>query len=611
MESYPGCVDMGAGHGNTGLFATVQSSSSALSSPDRNESERRSSPSASCRNSKAAAQKAIERVPPSLTEAGFYSRDFLVPKKDGGLRPILDLRHLNRALMRRPFKMLTTRQILALIRPRDWFISLDLKDAYFQIQIIPRHRPFLRFAFDGQVYQYTVLPFGLSLAPRTFTKCMDSALAPLRKRGMRILNYLDDWLTLAQSKEEFISHKIALLSHLESLGLSVNWAKSSLIPSQSISFLGIELDSVAMMARLSEQRVRCVRHLAASFQKGRYLPLKRFQRLLGHMASAAAVLQLGLLRMRPLQCWLNLEVPRGAWVSGGARVSVTQVCVSALQPWLAPEWYQQGVTMGVISHRKVVSTDASNMGWGALYEGSPICGLWSGPERNLHINCLEMLVVEKALKHFLPYLQGHHVLVRSDDMSVVSYVSRQGGQGSNRTPLGLGSGLAALAESRARARAPERRPGQTVQGQCSPRGMGVTQPDGTVVMAPLRRSEIGPFCHKRECSVQKGYFRRARTRWPRSGPASRCTLSPPISMLLQVLAKIRETRCAVLLIAPHWENQPWFPELMSLSDTAPWPIPARRDLLSQARGSTLHPHPEHWSLHAWVINEYSLICQKG
>ena len=306
-------------------------------------------------------------------------------------------------------------------------MSIDLKDAYFQIQIASRHRRFLRFAFEGQAYQYTVLPFGLSLAPRTFSKCMDSALAPLRKQGMRILNYLDDWLILAQSKEELISHKIALLSHLESLGLSVNWDKSSLIPSQFISFLGIELDSVAMTARLSEQRARCVRHLAASVQKGRYLPLKRFQRLLGHMASAAAVLRLGLLRMRPLQCWLKSKVPRGAWVSGSARVSVTQVCVSALQPWLAPEWYRQGVTMGVISHRKVVSTDASHMGWGALYEGRPICGPWSGPERNLHINCLEMLAVEKALKHFLPYLRGHHVLVRSDNMSVVSYVNRQGG----------------------------------------------------------------------------------------------------------------------------------------------------------------------------------------
>ncbi len=45
----------------------------------------------------------------------------------------------------------------------------------------PHHRRFLRFAFEGVAYQYTVLPFGLSLAPRTFTKCMDAALSPLRQ----------------------------------------------------------------------------------------------------------------------------------------------------------------------------------------------------------------------------------------------------------------------------------------------------------------------------------------------------------------------------------------------------------------------------------------------
>ncbi len=43
-------------------------------------------------------KEAIERVPQPDRESGFYSRYFVVPKKDGGLRPILDLRHLNRSL---------------------------------------------------------------------------------------------------------------------------------------------------------------------------------------------------------------------------------------------------------------------------------------------------------------------------------------------------------------------------------------------------------------------------------------------------------------------------------------------------------------------------------
>ncbi len=101
--------------------------------------------------------------------------------------------------------MLTLKQILVQICPEDWFLSVDLKDANFHIQIASRHRPFLRFAFEGVAYQYTVLPFGLSLAPHTFRKCVDAALSPLRQMGIRILNYLDDWLVLADSERQLIA----------------------------------------------------------------------------------------------------------------------------------------------------------------------------------------------------------------------------------------------------------------------------------------------------------------------------------------------------------------------------------------------------------------------
>ncbi len=101
---------------------------------------------------------------------GFYSPYFIVPKKGGGLRPILDLRVLNRALHKLPFKMLTHRRMIKCIQPQDWFAAIDLKDAYFHVSILPRHRPFLQFAFEGRAWQYRVLPFGLSLSPCVFTK---------------------------------------------------------------------------------------------------------------------------------------------------------------------------------------------------------------------------------------------------------------------------------------------------------------------------------------------------------------------------------------------------------------------------------------------------------
>ncbi|KAL0152682.1 hypothetical protein M9458_052405 [Cirrhinus mrigala] len=58
------------------------------------------------------AKDTIKPVPPAEMKSGFYSPYFIVPKKSGGLRPILDLRALNRSLLRLPFKMLTTKRML-------------------------------------------------------------------------------------------------------------------------------------------------------------------------------------------------------------------------------------------------------------------------------------------------------------------------------------------------------------------------------------------------------------------------------------------------------------------------------------------------------------------
>ncbi len=138
------------------------------------------------------AKDAIQPVPPAEMRSGFYSPYFTVPKKGGGLQPILDLCVLNRALHKLPFRMLTQRLIFQCIRPFDWFSAIDLKDAYFHVSILPQ-----RFTFEGRAYQYKVLPFGLSLSPRVF-KVVEAALVPLREADIRILNYLDDWLILAQ-----------------------------------------------------------------------------------------------------------------------------------------------------------------------------------------------------------------------------------------------------------------------------------------------------------------------------------------------------------------------------------------------------------------------------
>ncbi|KAL0194522.1 hypothetical protein M9458_008094, partial [Cirrhinus mrigala] len=319
------------------------------------------------------AKDAIEPVPPAEMRSGFYSPYFIVPKKSGGLRPILDLRVLNRSLLRLPFKMLTSRRILSCVRHQDWFAAIDLKDAYFHVSILPRHRPFLRFAFEGRAYQYKVLPFGLSLSPRVFTKVAEGALNPLWRKGVRILNYLDDWLIMAHSRDLLCEHRDLVLQHLSHLGLRVNREKSKLCPVQRISFLGMELDSVNMTACLTNERTHCSRGNAAG--------LASYE-----TASALATRSSPEMGMAPV----------AAYSARGQTL-----------PSYGPE-------------HVVVHTDASTTGWGAVCNGQAASGSWTGPRLLWHINCLELLAVLLALRRFIPMLRHKHVLVRTDNTATVA-----------------------------------------------------------------------------------------------------------------------------------------------------------------------------------------------
>ncbi|XP_013887836.1 uncharacterized protein LOC106535379 [Austrofundulus limnaeus] len=53
------------------------------------------------------------------------------------------------------------KQMLTCVQKGDWFTSVDLKDAYFHVPVIPAHRKYLLFSFQQTQYQYNRLPFRL------------------------------------------------------------------------------------------------------------------------------------------------------------------------------------------------------------------------------------------------------------------------------------------------------------------------------------------------------------------------------------------------------------------------------------------------------------------
>lgn len=119
------------------------------------------------------------------------------------------------------------------------------------MQIAPHNRRILRVTSEGRTYQFKVIPFGLALTLRTFTKCVKVTLSPLRQSRIYVLNYLDDWPVIAQLRDVLENHKFQLLEHLKLLGLKINVQKSSLRPMQDITFWGMNLDSQSMRASLS------------------------------------------------------------------------------------------------------------------------------------------------------------------------------------------------------------------------------------------------------------------------------------------------------------------------------------------------------------------------
>ena len=123
----------------------------------------------------------------------YFSRIFVVEKKGGSFRPVIDLSRLNKLLVVSKFKMETVPRIAKGLVGPLWGCTMDLKDAYFLVPIFWHHQKFLAFVVDGRHYVFMRLPFGLSPAPWCFHRVIKPVKARLHLLGIRINSYLDDF----------------------------------------------------------------------------------------------------------------------------------------------------------------------------------------------------------------------------------------------------------------------------------------------------------------------------------------------------------------------------------------------------------------------------------
>ena len=119
----------------------------------------------------------------------------------------------------------------------------DQKDAYLQVPIHPNHQKFLVFKWNNSFYQFQCLPFGLSTAPRVFTKLLRPVVEFLRQIGCHLIIYLDNILLLHQDRDQLLCISQLVNQLFQHLGLLINEKKFLQIPCQQMEYLGFFLCS--------------------------------------------------------------------------------------------------------------------------------------------------------------------------------------------------------------------------------------------------------------------------------------------------------------------------------------------------------------------------------
>lgn len=552
-------------------------------------------------------KNAIERIDPKGIV--FYSTFFLTTKKSGEWRPILNLKRLNKCIRPPPFKMESLAAVLPELRRNWWGATLDLKDAYMHIPIHPSSKKWLGFVIGGKSYRFKTLPFGLSTAPRTFTRVVKVIAEHLRKTGVYVFVYLDDWLLTAPSQRILTDQVSTVIDLVQRLGFIVNLKKSALQPSQTVQFLGSRLDFASGKIFPTEDRVQQATACATQILEAENPPARLWLRLLGIIASLKYMLPQSLLRMRVIQLHV-LGRFKNHRDNLSKRIGRTGQVTTALKWWTRPFNIRPGRYFVPQAPSSTLTTDASKSGWGAHWGNIQLSGTWSPSLAKKHINLLELWAIHLALRRLRDLLKDQTVLVKCDNMSVVMYINKRGGVRSrslclqtihlltwcHRHRITLWAAHLPGADNKL-ADALSRET-STIQDKPRIRGSSVEWHLNPVVCRTLfnrlQRPLIDLFASSSNnqlptfCSWGNDPKAFAQDAMTISWDMTLAYAFPPIALVPRVLDKLdNSSACEMILITPRWPRQPWFPRLLSLLAGKVIALPHRRDLVLTQEGTHL------------------------
>ena len=350
---------------------------------------------------------------------------YLLPKKNGQWRGIVDCRDLNKYVKTEKFKMETLERLLPMLAGLVFFGKIDIKSAYHHVPIREEDRCLFAIVHQGELYQATCLVMGYNRSPWTFTKLMAPVMGLLREYRIETNIFVDDVLVIGTLDREVSQLRVDVtLELLEALGFVIS-PKSELEVDQEMDFLGFRLDSRSRRVWMTHDKMREVRNKCRTFlRKGRWTA-RRLAQLIGlldHTKLAIPrarifLIELQLLKNRAKQQFgWDQEVPLNDpdWSREGAQEELRWWRDHAHKhqgrPWRAPTEFEH-----------TLLTDASGSGWGAtLNLRHFLHGYWGPAERVLSSNRREMLAVLQAVFGFQQQTKGSSLRIRSDNRSVVA-----------------------------------------------------------------------------------------------------------------------------------------------------------------------------------------------
>lgn len=354
----------------------------------------------------------------------FLSPVFTVQKPNGEHRFILNLKTLNKFVQLEHFKMEDYRTVLKLINVDNFMATLDLKDAYFLIPVYKNDRKKLRFMWKSKLYEFNVLCFGLCTAPFVFTKLLKPVMQYLRTRGYVSVNYLDDFICIAETYKECIDNINATINILTSLGFVINFNKSQLVPQTECKFLGFIFNTSNMTIYLPEDKKLRILQKSLKMLETKRCSIRYFAEFIGLLTSACPAVNYGWVYTKLFEREKFFAL--GDTIDYNKKMMVANYLKDDLKWWIDNIKY----SMCPIRNNEFcveIFSDASSTGWGVACNNKSSHGNWTEVELKTHINILELKAALYGLKIFASDLQDCNILLRIDNTTAICYINRMGG----------------------------------------------------------------------------------------------------------------------------------------------------------------------------------------